>query len=652
MKIDRLRNIGRLKGIGSLILLSFLVYACARIGTPDGGPYDEDPPILVRCNPELGATNNKETSISLYFNEYVNLENASEKIVVSPPQIVTPEIKSGGRRITVSLQDSLRKDMTYTIDFSDAIVDNNESNPLGNFSFIFSTGETIDTLQVSGTVLDASNLEPIKGILVGLYANLADSAFVKLPFDRVARTDSRGRFTIRGVAPGSYFVYALNDVDQNFMFSQKSEVIAFSRDTVKPSFDFRTRQDTLWLEADSINIDTVKVIEYTHFMPDNLVLRAFTEQSLFQYLGRIERPVPQRFNVYFAIAADTLPTLEGLNFQADDAFLIENTAKNDSITYWIKDSLVYNLDTLFIRLSYLYTDTLNQLVPRTDTIRLASKMTRERIQRDADRKKQEWEDELKKKLRRKKEGEVIDTIPPIEFLSVKINVSDVLELYQNVTFEFDEPLSVVESSAIHLQEMVDSILTDIPFVFRKQQGQLRKYELLAEWRPGKSYTLTVDSMAFHGLYGLYTDDVVKTFKVRTLEEYASLFVKLINAEDNAIVQLLNTDDKVIREVKAENGHADFFFLTPGKYYMRLFYDRNGNGVWDTGLYEAGRQAEEVAYYPEVMELKANWEVEQEWELGKLSVTKQKPLEITKQKPDEEKTVKSRNAERERQKRGG
>lgn len=641
----------RLQWLCGLAVLVALLYACASPGTPDGGPYDETPPVLVKCTPQLFAVNNQDKKVSLYFDEFIKLENANEKVVVSPPQIEAPEIKANGKRIEVTLQDTLRKNTTYTIDFADAIVDNNESNPLGDFAFTFATGETIDTLQVSGTVLDASNLEPVKGMLVGLYANLSDTAFVKLPFERVARTDSRGRFTIRGVAPGSYFIYALQDADQNFMFSQKSEMLAFSRDTIKPSFDFRTRQDTLWLGADSVKIDTIKEVRYTHFMPDDIVLRAFKEQPTLQYMGKFERPVPQKFSLYFAVPADTLPTIEGLNFAIGDAFIIENTAKNDTITYWIKDSLVYNLDTLAMRVSYLYTDTLNRLVPRTDTLELAPKLTRERMRKDAENKLEEWRKELKKKLKRKKEGEVIDTIPPIEFLKAELKAPSTLELYQNLEFTFNEPLVSIDTAAIHLQEVVDSTAVDIPFVFTQKEGQLRKFELLAEWKPGKEYVLKVDSTAFYGLYGLHSDKMEQSFKVRTIEEYASLFVKMPQADTCAVVQLLDGQDNVVREAKINpsSGTADFFFVMPGKYYVRLYYDRNGNRVWDTGLYETSRQAEEVFYYPDGLELKANWEVEQDWDITRVPVSQQKPLDITKQKPDKEKTVKNRNAERERAK---
>lgn len=631
---------------------AILIYACASTGNPDGGPYDEDPPVLLKCVPELRAVNNKSQRIRLTFDEFIKLENPNEKVVISPPQIESPEIKTNGRGIEVKLLDSLKLNTTYTIDFSDAIVDNNEGNPLGNFAYSFSTGATIDTLEVSGAVLDASNLEPIKGILVGLHSNMNDSAFVKLPFERVARTDSRGRFTIRGIAPGVYHIFALQDVDQNFMFSQKSEMIAFSTDTIKPSFDFRTRQDTIWLGADSIAIDTIKEVQYTHFMPDNIVLRAFTELPVTQYMVKNERLVPQKFSFYFSAPADTLPLIQGMNFDEKNAFIIEKTAKNDTIHYWIKDSLVYNIDTLAMRVSYLASDTLNRLVPRTDTLMLASKLTREKIAKDKANKMEEWRKELNKKLKRRKKNDTIpiDTVPPIEFLKIKGEIPSTLELYQNVEFEFDEPLAILDTASIHLQEMVDSVYNDVPYIIEPKEGELRKYVLYAEWKPGKEYKLAIDSIAFTGLYGLFSDKLEQSIKVRSLEEYAALFMKIPAADSTAIVQLLDSQGNVIRDAKCENGRADFFFVLPGKYYVRLFYDRNQNGVWDTGLYDEKRQAEEMYYYPQALELKAQWDVEQDWNLNAVPLDKQKPLDMTKQKPDEKKSVKGRNAERERKKR--
>ena len=185
------------------------------MGTPDGGPYDEEPPVFMGGSPAPYATGVKDARVVLEFDENIRLDNAFEKVVISPPQINQPQIKYSGHRVIVQLEDTLVPATTYSIDFNDAIVDNNEGNPLVNFAYVFSTGDVVDTLGVSGTVLNASDLEPIKGIMVGLHSSSADSLFTTRPFERVARTDSRGRFTIKGLAPGKYRVYALADANGN-----------------------------------------------------------------------------------------------------------------------------------------------------------------------------------------------------------------------------------------------------------------------------------------------------------------------------------------------------------------------------------------------------------------------------------------------------
>ena len=219
----------------AVLLIMAVCYACASIGNPDGGPYDETPPKFVRSEPVPNATNVQRKKVNIEFDEFIKLENPAEKVIISPPQIVSPEVKAVGKRVQVTFEDTLKENTTYTIDFGDAIVDNNEGNPLGQFTYAFSTGSNIDTMEVSGVVLNAEDLEPIKGIQVGLHRNLSDTAFTSLPFDRISRTDSRGKFTIRGIAPGSYRLYALKDGNQNFIFDSKTEAIAWMDSLVVPS---------------------------------------------------------------------------------------------------------------------------------------------------------------------------------------------------------------------------------------------------------------------------------------------------------------------------------------------------------------------------------------------------------------------------------
>lgn len=622
----------------------FLMAACASIGSPDGGPYDETPPVFLGSTPEpfaLGVTGKR---VELEFDEFIKIEKAAEKVVVSPPQITPPEIRTNGKKIVVLMDDSLKANTTYSIDFNDAIVDYNEGNPLGNFAFSFSTGDRIDTLAVSGAVLDASNLEPIKGILVGLHSDLADSAFTTKPFDRVSRTDADGRFTIRGIAPGSYRAYALKDANQNYMFDQKNEMIAFLDSIVVPYTEIRMHQDTTWV--DSLTIDTIRTVPRVHYLPDDLVLLAFTEAPTQRYLTKAERKELNSFSIFFSVGADSLPHLTPLNFSGEEAYIVQSSVDHDSITYWMRDTLVYYQDTLSFALTYEYTDTAGILVPRTDTLNLVPKKTRAKILQEEEKKRLEAAKEREKMLKR---GDTIpEPKPQMKYLNMKVKGNTSMNLNSNVWIDFDEPVVEYDEAAIHLYKKVDTLWVGIPHLFRQRKNELMGYELLAEWRPEVEYKLEIDSAAFVGLYGLHTKKQETKLKFKALDQYSTLYLTIEDAQPSYVVQLLGSSEKVTRQQRVAKGQADFYFLTPGNYHIRVFNDRNGNGVWDTGLYEEKRHAEEVYYFPGKLETRANWDYTQDWNPTALAIDRQKPDDIKKQK-SETKERKSKNAERDAKK---
>ena len=381
-----------------IFCMACVVIGCARMGQPDGGWYDDDPPVVIGSHPADQSTNVSAKKITIYFNEYIKLEDATNKVIVSPPQLEMPEIKEAGKRIVVELQDSLKANTTYTIDFSDAISDNNEGNPLGNYTYSFSTGDQIDTMEVSGYVLDASNLEPVKGILVGLYNDLADSAFKTKPMLRVSRTDSRGRFVIKGVAPGTYCSYALKDADGDFRLSQRSEMIGFNHETYTPSSKPDVRTDTIW--RDSLHIDALKQTPYTHFLPDDITLLAFTPIQTDRYLLKTERKEAEKISMYFTYGHPDLPVIKGLNFDADSAFVIETKEQQDTIHYWLRDTTLINQDTLRMEVTYMMTDTLGNLVSQTDTLEALAKTPYAKRQRELNKEIEKWQKEQDRKKMR------------------------------------------------------------------------------------------------------------------------------------------------------------------------------------------------------------------------------------------------------------
>ncbi|MDR0896180.1 MAG: Ig-like domain-containing protein [Prevotellaceae bacterium] len=619
--------------------MGVVLYSCASIGHPDGGMYDDTPPRFLSATPPPGAVGNTKTKIHIAFDEYIKLDKPGEKVIISPPQVQMPEIKANGKAVVITLNDTLKPNTTYTVDFGDAIQDNNEGNPLPDFGYSFSTGTAIDSMEVSGFVLNASNLEPVKGLQVGLYANLSDTAFTKHPFERVGRTDSRGHFIIRGIAPGTYHIFALQDADRNYYYNQPTEVIAFEDSLIVPSMEPAIRMDTIW--KDTLTIDTVIPRGYTHYMPDDILLRSFKERYFSQRLLKSERLERNKFSLYFTAPADTLPLLEGLNFDATDAFVIEQpTGRIDTLHYWIRDSVVYKIDTLKMKLTYLYTDSLKQLVPRTDTLKLASRH-RQKSEKELEKEREKAE---KDKERRRKKGEEVDT-DSITFLPVDVYCPSSMDVYDYITLSFEEPIAWYDSTAIRLEQKVDTVWREVPFTFGQDSIYLRRFNLLAQWEPDASYRFGVDSTAFHGLYGLFTNRIEQEFKIKKLDEYGQLFFNIAGQDSTAFVELVDGKDQVVRTVPVVKGHADFYFLKPGKYGARLINDTNGNGVWDTGDYANKMQPEMVYYYPQVIELKANFDLTQDWEVSLKPLDKQKPDELKKQKPDVDKKKKDRNKER-------
>ena len=220
----------------------------------------------------------------------------------------------------------------------------------------------------------------------------------------------------------------------------------------------------------------------------------------------------------------------------------------------------------------------------------------------------------------------------------------------NLSFTFDEPIAAIDSSRIHLMLHIDSLYEERPFILQRDSTSLLRYTLYGEWRPGQEYKLLIDTAALRSIYGLPNVKIEMDFTIPRTESYASLFIHLSNVDEGDVyVQLLNKSDNVVRQAKAKDGNADFFFLKAGTYYLRLYVDQNRNGKWDTGLYSAGLQPEPVYYYPSAIQLKANWDIEQGWNVRETLLTRQKPEQITKQKPDKAKTIQKRNAERERRK---
>ncbi|MDR0349560.1 MAG: Ig-like domain-containing protein [Tannerella sp.] len=606
-----------------LLPLAGFISSCANIASPNGGPYDENPPKFLSSTPRIYETNYTGKKITLLFDELIQLEKPSENVIITPPQKTLPSIRTAGKKVQIELQDSIIENMTYTVDFTNSIVDNNEKNVLENFSFAFSSGDVVDSLEISGTLLQASNLEPMQGILVGLHQHLEDSAFTSTAFFRTSKTNDRGRFTIRNIAPGSYRLYALEDQNRDYFFDQPGEAIAFYDSVIVPTFEPSIRQDTVW--KDSLTVDTVRMVEYNRFLPDDIVMHLFREDFQRQYMLRPERPQDRLFALRFNAPVTELPDVRLLNRENfQNWYYIQMLDGKTTLNYWITDSLTWITDTLQLQVNYLKSDSLNILRPQTDTVRLVHRKQPER--------------------KEKSKKEEPDTT--VKFLNMEVSVSS--EVFDTLYITFSEPVHQLSKETFVLEQQQDTLWHPVDFTFRQDSLNTLKYCIERTWRYSESYRLLADSAVIHSIYGQWNDWCKTPFRFNSRDKYGHLYLNIQNFSLPAFVELLDGNDNPVRKAPVKEGGALFMNLNPGKYYARLISDANENGIWDTGNYGEKKQPEAVFYSTKVYDISANWEIEEDWDMLSVPAVKQKPLEITKNKPKDDTKKKRDHREDSRQ----
>lgn len=608
----------------SLLLLFFSSCANRGIG-PQGGPKDTIPPRMVKEQPLNQSVNFHGKKIEITFNEYLQLDNIQQNLLVSPPQQVSPIVKAIGKKVTVEMQEDLIDSTTYTLDFGNAICDYTEKNPMRGYVFAFSTGDRIDSMEVYGRVANAEDLNPVSGLMVGLQANLHDSAFSTLPFTRVARSDSLGEFGIQNLRNGVYRLYALQDQSRDFLY-QPGEGLAFSDSLVIPEYETEIVFDTIWKNiADTIDslssvrqTDTIQTIQNTYVGPADLMLWFFKEDKQRHYFQRVYRDEPHIIKLQFSAPQDSLPLLRALPPSAMDSTradslwtdpwaytLLQANPTRDTLVYWLTDSIAIRQDSIFLEMTYLKSDSLYNLVPQTDTVSAIYR---------APRMTQKAKEAQEKKARERK-------------LDLKSNAKDKFEVYDTLSVVAAFPIDSIYTDSIRLYEKQDTLLIEKPFTLR--QKDVMSFQIIALLQQGKQYELHLDSAAVRDIYGVASDKKKFTLRLKTAEDYSTLLIRLPNYDPRIRLQLLSEKDQPVRELPAREEGTKFEYLTPKTYYLRLYFDLNGDGRWTTGDWITKRQPEPVYYFPAKLTLRANWDFEERFDYLARPQLEAKPRELRK-----------------------
>lgn len=609
-----------------LLAIASLAGGCASIGNPSGGPRDEDPPRFVKANPPMGQTNVSLTlpKASLEFNELVNVKDAFSKVMISPNGATLPRVSSQGRRVNIEFQDSLMANTTYTIDFADAIEDNNEGNKLQGFFYTFSTGAEIDSLEVSGMVLGARDLEPQQQMLVGIYSESGDSIFARKPFERIARTDDKGRFTIGGLKVGTYRIYALKDLDNDRMYANPEEDVAFLPFTISPTAERVEVSDTI-LNLKSGAVDTIVSRTRTRFLPNDLLLRSFNTGVKPQYLVEYARKDSTQLTMRFNTAADSLPrlSLKGVDDFASRV-IAEHSATNDTITFWLPRDIA-SRDSLEIAASFARPDSAGVLVNGTDLLEFNRVAVKTSIPKGEKTKKKKTEPTLQS--------------PPatVRSLDIKSLTTGTQEVYNPLYIEFETPLEQLDTASFRVEVKVDTLWQPAPHqrvISRADSLNPRRLRLDYPWQFKTSYRVVADSAAAVGIYGQISKEFSTEFSTKSEDDYSSIIFTIsgLYPGEKAFVELLNGSDNPVRKVSVTDSKAVFEYLDPGVYYARLTLDANGNGVFDPGDPLSGLMPDEAYYYPGRVNLKKGWDMDQSWDLFATAVDLQKPTALVRNKP--------------------
>ncbi|WP_322971476.1 Ig-like domain-containing protein [Faecalibacter sp. LW9] len=538
--------------VASLLMAGiFSLNSCARKGSPSGGPKDIDPPVMVASFPDTMAVNVDPNfkEIRIDFNEYIQLKEYNKNVVISPPfekaPVVTP-LSMAAKELKIKLQEPLQPNTTYNINFGDAIQDYNEGNKLSNFSYVFSTGSYIDSLNVKGRISPGIDFELPKKTLVGLYKiteEYNDSVILKSKPYYISRADENGNFDLKYLSQGKYKIIAFEDVIENTKFDPAKEKVAFHNEIID-------------LKGNA-SVD----------------LKLFKQKPNYRFSKAEQKGYG---HIVFRTEGATQPVTVSILEREFQTAVIDAHPANDSINFWFN--------------------------PKTEGFTNKS----ERISFEV------------------KHGDKVDKATvlysnPVKEYEFNFKTISNLKLAPTSPFEIagSAPIASIDKSLINVFK--DTV--QIPFDVRINEKDKQIVEFLFEKNLGENFEINAYPNAFKDIFNTPNDTLVYQFKTGQREDFGNLKVRLQNLPEAPIfLQLIqkNQTYKVVQERTGTSREFEFPNLTPGEYYLRVLIDSNNNGAWDSGNVLDQIQPEPVYIYPDKILIRAMWDSDETWIIGKES----------------------------------
>jgi hypothetical protein len=546
---------------------------CANTTTPpSGGPKDSIPPVLLKTSPLPGTVNvpTHKTQLKFTFDEYVVVKDANN-IFLSPPLEKKPKYRMSGKTLIVSFESDLDSNTTYTLDITGAIADNNEGNWYEGFTLVFSTGDQIDSMCMTGLVQDCNTLMPIKGATVLLYKDHADSAIFLHRPNAAAKTDDWGFFTIRNVPDTLYRVYALKDANNNNIYEPDNESVAFLDEPYRPATVF---DDSLY-EFKKFNMkDTALCLA----RKTDVELNVFREKPSKQFIVKKERVGARTAYLTFMAPGATVHSMKIRGLPAEK-LISQFNPQQDSLELWVNDQRKMP-DTLQLQINYDKTDTLGKLVPTDELVKLAmDKKMRAELQKSSQR-SVKHEDTIAVF-----KGEVDPTTVEQYGFRVEFKYPLIQDAWDSLVFRSVNPRQ---------QEKMER------YTVTRDPHNLRVYTIMPREKllSGYDYYLKIPHRKFRDVNGYYNDSTEMKVTLPNDQKLSSISFEMSNVRHSYIIDLLSEKrDRVIRSFTVDSdGTVLFPYVSAGKYCIRITEDRNGNGLVDTGNILEHRQPEKVMFF--------------------------------------------------------